>query len=153
MAKPVRKRKTIKTGKYTQRTTTISDKGITQSFSSRPPGGKTRRTLSFHKGKSRLTHTTHHGGGWSTTRSKTLNPTVRTSSTKGNGENILGIMLIAMLYALVYPFINLWKTSKSIPRDIEEKWYKYYPRIIYYFMLSSIGFLSVVIGLMIWIFG
>lgn len=146
----MRKRKTIKTGKYTQRTTTISNKGITQSFSSRPPGSKTRRTISFHKGKTRLSHTTHHGGGWSTTRSKTLNPTVRTSTkSKGKGENVLGIMLIA----LVYPFINLWKTSKSIPRRVDEQWYEYYPRITYYFMLSVIGFITLLLSILIWIFG
>jgi hypothetical protein len=67
-----RKRTTTKTGNFTKRTVTISSKGtrITNSF--RPPGGATRRTSSINlsTGKTRITHTTHQGNGWSTTRSK-----------------------------------------------------------------------------------
>jgi hypothetical protein len=58
----VRKRKTTRTGKNTQKTRTISSTGkVTQSFSSKPPGGPTRRTVSFSNGKMRTTHSTKMG--------------------------------------------------------------------------------------------
>jgi hypothetical protein len=67
-----RKRTTTKTGNFTKRTVTVSSKGTRVTNSFRPPGGATRRTSSVNlsTGKTRLTHTTHQGNGWSTTRSK-----------------------------------------------------------------------------------
>jgi hypothetical protein len=67
-----RKRTTTKTGKFSKSTRTISSTGkITHSFSSKPPGAATRRTISFSNGKMRTTHSTKQDGGWPRVRTKT----------------------------------------------------------------------------------
>jgi hypothetical protein len=94
----MRKRTTTKTGNFTKSTRTISStRGVTHSSSSRPPGGPTRRTVSFNNGKMRTTHTRHHGGGWSTTKSKTvaLIRKIKPSQSKTNG----GIGSFARVYS------------------------------------------------------
>jgi hypothetical protein len=68
----VRKRSTKKTGNYSKSTRTISSTGkVTQSFSSKPPGASTRRTVSFSNGKMRTTYSTPQGGGWTRVSTKT----------------------------------------------------------------------------------
>jgi hypothetical protein len=81
-----RKRTTTKTGNFSKRTVTVSTNGTRVTNSFRPPGGATRRTSSIdlRTGKTRVTHTTHQGGGWSTTRSKSGGP--GKSKTAGSGR-------------------------------------------------------------------
>jgi hypothetical protein len=67
----VRKRKTTKTGNFSQRTTTLGTKGRTDSFSSKLPDSPTRRTVSYKNGKMRTTYSTKMGGGWTKVSSKT----------------------------------------------------------------------------------
>jgi hypothetical protein len=70
-----RKRTTTKTGKFSKSTRTLSSTGrVTQSFSSKPPGSPTRRTVSFSGGKMRTTYSTKQGGDWTkvTTKTQTL---------------------------------------------------------------------------------
>ena len=69
----VRKRTTRKTGNYSKSTRTISSTGrVTQSFSSKPPGASTRRTVSFSNGKMRTTYSTKQGGNWTQVKTKTM---------------------------------------------------------------------------------
>ena len=69
----VRKRTTKKTGNYSKSTRTISSTGkVTQSFSSKPPGASTRRTVSFSNGKMRTTYSTKQGGNWTRVTSQTM---------------------------------------------------------------------------------
>lgn len=67
----LRKTTTRKTGPYTRSRVTLSSRGVTYSNSFKAPGSNTRRTVSNHNGKQRVTYTTNHGNGWSSTSSKT----------------------------------------------------------------------------------
>lgn len=79
----VRKRSTKKTGNYSKSTRTLSSTGkVTQSFSSKPPGSPTRRTVSFSGGKMRVTHSTRQGGGWTKVTSKTTSLVSKPKATK-----------------------------------------------------------------------
>jgi hypothetical protein len=69
----IRRRTTKKTGNFSKRTTTLSTKhGVTQSYSSKPPGSPTRRTVSHNNGKMRTTYSTKLGGGLTKVTSKTI---------------------------------------------------------------------------------
>ena len=69
----VRKRTTRKTGNYSKSTRTLSSTGrVTQSFSSKPPGASTRRTVSFSNGKMRTTYSNKQGGNWTQVKTKTM---------------------------------------------------------------------------------
>ena len=79
----VRKRTTKKTGNYSKSTRTISSTGkVTQSFSSKPPGASTRRTVSFSNGKMRTTYSTPQGGGWTRVTTKTMTLVSKPKPTK-----------------------------------------------------------------------
>ena len=113
------KRKTVKTGNYSRRTTTQSSKGTRISTSSKPPGSPTRRTVSTNlkTGSRRTTYTTKLGGGWYRTTSKTFNPVrkvrpkkarVRTGrSSGGEGISFTDILLLPLLpFIWVYNIIR-----------------------------------------------
>lgn len=107
----MRKRSTKKTGNFSKRTTTLSSvRGKTESRSTRPPGGATRRTVSFnHKtGKTRITNSTQHGSGWTTIRSKTSTNVRRPRVSKRRGGNadweILSLVF-TFVFAIIYGLI------------------------------------------------
>jgi hypothetical protein len=125
-----RKRTTTKTGNFTKRTVTISKNGtrITNSF--RPPGGQTRRTTSVNlrTGQNRTTYTTHFGGGWSTTRSKSTS--IRKvgsgrSSRNSDGDEIVFAFIFgffAWIYSLI--FGNEEKEKEIVNKESKEILYQ-----------------------------
>jgi hypothetical protein len=125
-----RKRTTTKTGNFTKRTVTVSKNGTRVTNSFRPPGGATRRThsVNLRTGQNRTTHTTHHGGGWSTTRSstKTLvrkarpvgSSRRRSSNDDGDFIGLLFVAFFAWIYELI--FGDKEKEEKIEESNLEE---------------------------------
>jgi hypothetical protein len=105
----IRKRTTVKTGPHTTRTITHSLKGTRVTYSNKPPGAKTRRTVSTNlvTGKVRTTHTTSQGGGWLSSRSKTFTPVSKgrgqgsSRSGSGGGNWVLWIICILILFSFL----------------------------------------------------
>jgi hypothetical protein len=120
-----RKRTTRKTGNFSKRTTTISSRGTTQSYSSKPPLGATRRTVSFnHKTeKTRTTYATKLGGGYIRTYSKTTGgskyrPTKSRGRSRGGAGGDMGILaaLVVGIFVLAwncFAFVmkSFWETA------------------------------------------
>jgi hypothetical protein len=113
-----RKRTTTKTGNFSKRTVTVSSNGTRVTNSFRAPGGATRRTSSIdlRTGKTRVTHTTHQGGGWSTTRSKSGGPGKSKVSSRGRrnidtdfseeGE-VFALKVVGVIFFLIFLSIVL----------------------------------------------
>jgi hypothetical protein len=123
-----RKRTTTKTGNFTKRTVTVSKSGTRVTNSFRPPGGATRRThsVNLRTGQNRTTHTTHHGGGWSTTRSSTktlvrkARPVGSSKSRNSNGDDDLFVLLIVSFFAWIYEILFGSKEEKVEEPNLSE---------------------------------
>jgi hypothetical protein len=116
-----RKRTTTKTGNFTKRTVTISDKGTRVTNSFRPPGGATRRThsVNLRTAQNRITHTTHRGtkkGSFSITRSNTKTLVRKGSLKKSSGDGGLIVLLIGAFFVWLF---NLIFEGKKEPEEKE----------------------------------
>ena len=107
---PSTKRTTTKTGGNSKRTTTLSStRGKTESYSNKPTKSSPRRTVSFnHKtGKTRTTHSTKLGGGWTQVSSRTTGGS-KPRRTNTNRSRSSGIDASALLTLPVILFVILF---------------------------------------------
>ena len=102
----LRKRTTTKTGPYSRRTTSFSSKGITQSFSSKPPGAASRRTVSYSNGKVKTTYSSKTGGGYTDVISRTQTvirkPRVRRSRRKKGKFSWFWFFVFVLLLIIIF---------------------------------------------------
>ena len=114
------KRTSKKQGNFGRTTTTLSSKGVTRSYSNKPPGAASRRTVSFNNstGKTRTTYSTKLGGGWTSIASKTTGGSTRRKSSgrsRGGSVNMAGLLTLPIVFFLGIALMIMYFWPVTIP--------------------------------------